>query len=161
MRSHWLISFLFCEKSQKIVKKANLRKKLLNSFYLIGRKSREKCWDQFFIADCFFSSFFLTLWQLMKVAFHLFDGKYVNSIIFHVKRKIEELHLSSQWIIDAYNMGPSCCLPACLLFCLIYSTQCKQSHLTEHDSAVNNQNKSSVHDEPSWLMILTLQFFMR
>ena len=46
--------------------------------------------------------------QLMKVAFHLFDGKYVNSIIFHVKRKIEEIHLSSQWIIDAYRMMVWC-----------------------------------------------------
>ena len=49
-----------------------------------------------------FSSFFLTLWQLMKVAFHLFDGKYVNSIIFHVKRKIEwKTSIFSFWIIDA------------------------------------------------------------
>ena len=61
--------------------------------------------------------------QLMKVAFHLFDGKYVNSIIFHVKRKIEEIHLSSQWIIDAYRM---------MVWCVPLrgqGPQSKQSHL--------------------------------
>ena len=34
-------------------------------------------------------SFLSVMSNLMKVAFHLFDGKYVNSIIFYVKRKIE------------------------------------------------------------------------